>query len=180
MDFKPKTDLHWSCAAKEKRKAIRADSMLWSSIPKRKGHTKINAQLRNLFIIGFYNILRLCSIQLPMIALKCLLMVPLSHSLFQISCCKCLSGNFIVSQWVPKNRFELRSQEMQKIIPSLVILHYDQFCHPNLRICLHGTKSCVVVSSTYLPKLFIHHYYYGVIFFEEAQKFNSKSTKHKV
>ena len=37
-------------------------------------------RLRNILIIGFYNIIRLYSLQLPMIALKCLLMVTLKHS----------------------------------------------------------------------------------------------------
>ena len=35
--------------------------------------------------------------------------------------------------------------------------------HPNLRRCLHGTRSYVVVSSAYLRTVFIHHYYHGVI-----------------
>ena len=39
---KPKTDLSRLCNAKPKRKSIIAGSMLWSSIPKRLSHTKIN------------------------------------------------------------------------------------------------------------------------------------------
>ena len=53
---------------------------------------------------------------------------------------------------------------MQKIISSLVILLYDQLFHPNPRIFMYGTRSCLVVSATYLPKVFILNYYYRVIF----------------
>ena len=52
---------------------------------------------------------------------------------------------------------------MQTVILSVVILRYIQLCHPKSRICLHGTRSCVVVSSEYIPKVFIHHYYPDVI-----------------
>ena len=107
--------------------------------------------------------LRLCSLQLPIIILNFLLMVTLNHSWFQNYYCKCLSGNFIIERWVPQRRMDLRRQDMQKIISWLVILHHDQFFHPNLRRCLQGTKSCVVASAAYLQKLFIHHYYNDVI-----------------
>ena len=66
---------------------------------------------------------------------------------------------------------------MQKIISSLVILHYDQFSHPKLRRCLQGTSSCAVVSSVYLPKLFIHHCYHGVIVIWGSSKFQVKIHK---
>ena len=52
---------------------------------------------------------------------------------------------------------------MQTIISSLVILHYDQLYHPNSRKYLTSTRSFAVVSDEYLPKLFIYHYYHGVI-----------------
>ena len=35
-----------------------------------------------------------------------------------------------------------------------------------LRRFLRGTRSYVFVSAAYIPKLFIHHYYHGVIVFE--------------
>ena len=38
---KQKNAVHRFCAAKSKRKAIRASSMLWASTPKRHRHTKI-------------------------------------------------------------------------------------------------------------------------------------------
>ena len=41
-----KAAVHRVYAAKSKRKATRAGSMLWSSIPNTKGHKKINAQLK--------------------------------------------------------------------------------------------------------------------------------------
>ena len=121
-------------------------------------------RLRNLFIIGFYNILMLCSLQLLMIALKCLLIVTMNHSWSQNCYCGYFPGNFIISRQFPQERVYLMRQEMQTIISSLVILHYNKLFHPNLRRCLHGTTSFVVVKAAYLPKLFIQNYYHGVIF----------------
>ena len=121
-------------------------------------------RLRNIFMIEFYNIFRLCSLQLPMIALKCILMATLNHIWFQNCYCKCLSGNFIIKWWSPHKRVDLRSQEMQKTIPPLVIPHYGQLFHPNLRIFINGTGLCVVVNAVYLPKVFIYHYYHDMIF----------------
>ena len=42
LDVKEKNAVCQVGDAKSKRKEIRADSMLWSSIPKRGGHEKIN------------------------------------------------------------------------------------------------------------------------------------------
>ena len=42
VEVKPKTDVCRFCEAKPKRKAIRADNILFSSIPKRHSHRKIN------------------------------------------------------------------------------------------------------------------------------------------
>ena len=44
LDVKNKTSVCWVGADKSKRKAIISGSMLWSSISKRKGNTKINKQ----------------------------------------------------------------------------------------------------------------------------------------
>ena len=46
LDVKNKTALLWVGAAKSKRKALRAGSMLCSSITKRKVITKINEQMK--------------------------------------------------------------------------------------------------------------------------------------
>ena len=46
MEVKPKTAARRFCAAKSKRKEIRSGSMLWSSIPKRQGYSKINQQVK--------------------------------------------------------------------------------------------------------------------------------------
>ena len=70
----------------------------------------------NISIIGFYNIFRLCCLQLRIVDLRFLFMVPLNHSLFQNIYCKCLPGNFIIAWWVPEKRVDLRSQEMPTII----------------------------------------------------------------
>ena len=58
LDVKKKTSSIRLGAAKSKRKATRSGSVLWSSIPKRKGLKKPNNGLINIFIIVFYNILR--------------------------------------------------------------------------------------------------------------------------
>ena len=42
LDAKKKTAVFRLCDAKSKRKEIIVGIMLWSVIPKRKGHTKIN------------------------------------------------------------------------------------------------------------------------------------------
>ena len=42
MDIKLKTAVHRLCDAKSEYKAIRAGIILWSSIPKRREHIKIN------------------------------------------------------------------------------------------------------------------------------------------
>ena len=39
---KPNTAVRRFCSAESKRKAIRSDIMLWYSLPKRQGHSKIN------------------------------------------------------------------------------------------------------------------------------------------
>ena len=46
FDFKTKSAVSRVGDAKSKRKEIRADSMLWSSIPKRGGHEKINERVK--------------------------------------------------------------------------------------------------------------------------------------
>ena len=71
--------------------------------------------------------------------------------------------NSICANFYIQKRVELIRQGMNTIISSLVILHYDQFFHNNLRRIMYGKSSCVVVSAAYLPKLFIHCYYHGVI-----------------
>ena len=50
-------------AAKSKRKDIRTVNMYGYSIPKRRGNTKTNAHVKELFMIVFYIILRLCNHQ---------------------------------------------------------------------------------------------------------------------
>ena len=97
LDVKIKPSVFRVGADKSNRKALRSGSMFWSSIPKRKGHTKNNEQVKKFPLIVFYNILRLCSTQLPIIALYYLLMITLNHSWFQNLYFKCLSGNFIIA-----------------------------------------------------------------------------------
>ena len=96
FDFKKKTAVLQVGAIKLKQKEIRKISMLWSNIKNIRRHTKSMNRIKNLFIIGIYNILRLRSTQLPIISLKFLLTVTLNHSWFQNGYFKCLYGNFII------------------------------------------------------------------------------------
>ena len=82
LDVKKENSVRWVGASKSRRRSIIGGSMLWSSIPKMRGNKKSMNGLINIFIIGVYNILRLCSIQLRIIALKFILMVTLNHSWF--------------------------------------------------------------------------------------------------
>ena len=63
LEVKPKTSVCRFCAAKSKHKEIRPVSMLCSSIQKRQRYSKINQQVKNLFTIVFYNIVRLWYLQ---------------------------------------------------------------------------------------------------------------------
>ena len=66
-------------------------SRVWNNIYNRRGHNKIQCKYKNLFMIGFYIIHMLCSLQLPTTTLKCLLMSTLKQSL-PLSCyCVCIS-----------------------------------------------------------------------------------------
>ena len=147
---------------KSKCKDIRSVRTFWSSIPKRKRHTK-KYQAKKLFIIVLYSILRLCNTQSPMIVLRCLLKFTMSQSWFQNFYCKCLSEKSTIAWWFHHKRSKLRIQEMNKIISSLGIKPYIKFFHIKSRKCLHGKKSCVVVSVPYMPKLCINIYYHGGI-----------------
>ena len=46
LEIKPKTAVGRFCAAKPNQKAIRYGRMLWYSIPKIRGHSKINQQVK--------------------------------------------------------------------------------------------------------------------------------------
>ena len=104
LDVKQKTAVCRLGADKSDHKAIMSVTMLWSSIPKRCVHTKINYQVRNVFTIGFYRILRLCNPQQPTIVLNFPLMITLKHSWFQNCYCRCLSKNFTISWLIHQKR----------------------------------------------------------------------------
>ena len=57
LNVKNKTDVRQVSDAKSKYKSNRAGSILCSVIPNIRRHTKIKEQVKNIFIIGFYNIL---------------------------------------------------------------------------------------------------------------------------
>ena len=83
LAFKKKNAIHQVGDSESKHKEIISGSVLCSSIPNKKRHTKSMNGLINIFIFGFCNILRLCSLQFPNIALKFLFVVILNHSWFQ-------------------------------------------------------------------------------------------------
>ena len=122
VDVKQKTAVFKLVADKSKHKDIITGIMLLYRIPKRRGHTKINYQVKQLFIILFYSILSLWNPQLQMITLKCLLTVTLKNRWFKNIYHKCLSDNFTISWLFQHNRVYLRRLWMQKIILSLVLL----------------------------------------------------------
>ena len=63
LDVKHKTYVRRLVLVESKRK-----SELWSSIPNRRGHIKINERVQKSFTVVFYNILRLFIPQSPIIA----------------------------------------------------------------------------------------------------------------
>ena len=48
---------------------------------------------------------------------------------------------------------------------------------PQLKKCHQGTRSCVVVSVLYLPKVYITHYHHRVIFIKKSSRTKSKVIK---
>ena len=114
LDVKKKTYVRRVGAAKSKYKAIRAGSIFWSSIPKRKGYTKINEQVKKYL----YNWI----IQHPQVVKS-----PIANNFLKESIdghsepqlvsnfyYNYLSRNFIKEQRSPHKRVELRRQDMQK------------------------------------------------------------------
>ena len=136
--------------------------------------------LINIFIFGFYNILRFCSLQLQRIALNYLFMVTINNSQFQNIFCKCLSGNLIIAWRVPQNRLDLRRQKIYRIILLFVIIQYVQFCHPNSIRCLSGTRSCVVASSAYFTKIINSSLLSWCDFYVKKLKYISQIQKTEV
>ena len=55
-----------------------------------------------------------------------------------------------------------------------MIIHYVRYCHPNWKKLHRYIRSCVVVNVVYLPKLYIHHYYHGVIGINKSSKIKAK------
>ena len=48
---------------------------------------------------------------------------------------------------------------------------------PQLKKCMHVTRSCVVVNVAFLVKVYIHHFYPGVIGISKKSKIKSKILK---
>ena len=157
LDVKKETSVRQLGATKFKRNAIRAVSILWSSIPNWLGHRKIMHGSRKLFIIGLYNILGFCNPWLPMIDLNYILTVTLNHSWFQNYYFKCLSNKFTVVWLVPHNRVHLGSHGMLTTISSLLILGYVPFYH-------HNSKNvCIIWGNVWLWVLYIHQKYTFIV-----------------
>ena len=68
LDVKNKTAVRRVGASKSKRKAIRAGSMLWSSIPNIKGHTKFNEQINKSLYNWILQHPQVFILRLPMIS----------------------------------------------------------------------------------------------------------------
>ena len=66
---------------------------------------------------------------------------------------------------------------MKMIISLSVILHYVHYFHPNFFKNHQDTRLCVVVNVSYLPKLFIHRYYHGVIVIFKNSRISAKMLK---
>ena len=123
------------------------------------------------------SILRLCNPQLPTIVLRRILMVTLNHSWLQNLYFKCLSENFTIAWRASHKRMDLRRQEMQKTISSLLIQRYVTFFHLIPRTFLQGKNPWVVVSVAYLPKLCINIYYNSGIVIWRNPKIKVKMHK---
>ena len=101
-------------------------------------------------------------------------MVTLNRNLFQTFYCRSLSENFMTALLVTQKMVDSKMQEIQIIISLSVILHYVHYCHPNLKKII---KIKFHVSVVYLPKVYIHHYYHGVIGILKNSMIKSKILK---
>ena len=80
--------------------------------------------LKELFTIGLYNIIRLCSTQQLMIVSNYIQMVRRNHGYFQSCHCKYWSDNHIIECSLHHKNRGQRSKYTQKIISSSVIQRY--------------------------------------------------------
>ena len=78
--------------------------------------------------------------------------------LFQVSVRE-LHNNLVSAKiyGVPK---EARYEDYNIIISDSTL---SSIFPPQLKKCCQDTRSCVVANVAYLPRLYIHHYYHGVI-----------------
>ena len=60
-----------------------------------------------------------------------------------------------------------------------MILHYIHYLQP-IKKCHQDKRLCVVVNVVYIPKLYIPHYYHGVISIFKTQGSNPKFSKQKI
>ena len=71
--------------------------------------------------------------------------------------------------------------EYDSIIISDSTLH--SLLSPHLKKCRQYTRSCVVASVAYLPKICIHHYYHGVVFMKKmkdtSQNYQNRTSGEK-
>ena len=72
---------------------------------------------------------------------------------------------------------ESKKQETKMKISLSMILHYVHYCHPNLKKRCQDKGSCVVANVAYLPKLYIHNYYHGVIVIRKNSRISAKMLK---
>ena len=100
LEFKPNTYVHKVCDTKSKCKAIRAGIMLWSSIPNRRGYSKIDQQVKK----ALYNYI----IKHPQVVV----------SSVSNDCLKLFIGGQVEPQLVTKLLFQLLVKEIHNSMVS--------------------------------------------------------------
>ena len=154
---------HWVGATKSKCKAIKSGTTPLALKQKKKWNSKINDHINKSlynFIMHHPQVVQSPIVNnLPKVNTD----GHTDRNLFQNGYCRSPFENFITYLLVTQKIVDPKRQNMQKIISLSVILHYVHYWHPNLKKGHQDTKSCVVLSVVYLPKVYIHHYYHVVI-----------------
>ena len=177
LDVKQKTAKRPIVAAKSKRRAMKVGTILCTKKTKRKGHSKINYQIKhNLYA----RITRH-----PQVVQS-----PISND-----CLKVMLDDQIEPQLVPKLLLQVYVRELHNSLVSdtnygglkysrdeddNIIISDSTFfslLSPQLKTFLHVTRSCVVVNVAFLLKLYINHCYPGVIGIWKKVKIKSKTIK---
>ena len=150
-------------AAKSRRKSMKVCNSLWTQKKKRKGHSKINEQIkRNLYTWITRH---------PQVVQS-----PISND-----CLKVMLDYQIEPQLVSKLLLQVSVRELHNSLvsdpndgglkyaryeDSKIVISDSTLCSllpPQLKKCMHVTILCVVVNVAFLLKVYILHCYHGVI-----------------